>query len=262
MAKIREKADLYLDSYEHLNRVFEKNFGYSLYLIGGTLLGYIRENDFLENDKDMDISYFSKYDNVQDVKKEMIDICDKLIELDESIIFIKTRFTTVKYFIKYRIDSEDDDRIDIMPSWIQNGKIYRPTFVGYSGSKDIIMPLKKEKFYEHDVYIPNQPEIKLANVYGENWRIPDRQFKKKDRRDQDTIKVITDQLYYGDECRQLIKKTRQWKDFSPFMKLMLNIVLMRRHSLVSRLLPKKGRIKRMILKKINSISSSKKDSKK
>lgn len=253
MPTIREKADLYLDTYEYINSVFEKNFGYSLYLIGGTLLGYIRENDFLENDKDMDISYFSKYEHVSDVKKEMIEICEKLIELKEPLIFIKTRFTTVKYFIKYRIDSPDDDRIDIMPTWLQNGKIYRPTFVGYSGSRDIIFPLRKEKFYDRDVYIPNQAEVKLANVYGDNWRIPDKGFKKKDRRDVDTVKVITEQLYYGDECRHLVKKTKQWKEFSPFMKLLLNIFLMRRHSVISKMIPKTGTIKRMILRKINSL---------
>ena len=231
----------------------KKNFGYTLYFIGGTLLGYIRENDFLENDKDMDISYFSKYENVADVKKEMIDICEKLIELEEPLIFIRTGFTTVKYFIKYKIVGTEDDRIDIMPTWIQNGKIYRPTFVGYNGSRDIIFPLKKETFYGYEVYIPNQAEVKLANVYGENWRIPDKGFKKKKRRDQDTIKIITEQLYYGDECRSLVKKTKQWKEFSPFMKIFLNIILMRRHKVVSQILPKSGKIKRKILKKINSI---------
>ncbi len=250
---IREKANLYLDTYEYINSVFEKNFGYSLYFIGGTLLGYIRENDFLENDKDMDISYFSKYENVSDVKKEMIEICEKLIELDEPLIFIRSGFTTVKYFIKYKINETEDDRIDIMPTWIQNGKIYRPTFVGYNGTREIIFPLRKEIFYGHNVYIPNQAEMKLAKVYGESWRIPDKDFKKKKRRDRDTIKVITEQLYYGDECRYLVKKTKQWKDLSPFMKMVLNIILMRRHNLISKILPKSGKIKRKILKKINSI---------
>ena len=257
MAGIREKADLYLDTYEYINNVFQKNFGYTLYFIGGTLLGYVRENDFLENDKDMDVSYFSKYNNVLDVKQEMIEICEKLIELEEPLIFIRSGFTTVKYFIKYKIKNTEDDRIDIMPTWIQNGKIYRPTFVGYNGSKDIIFPLKKEKFYNHDVFIPNRAEEKLANVYGENWRIPDRGFKKKKRLDRDTTKVITKQLYYGDECRYLVKKTKQWNVFSPFMKLMLQLILMRRHAFVSRILPKSGKIKRFIFKKLNSIKGKK-----
>ena len=60
--------------------------------------------------------------------------------------------------------------------------IYRPTFVAYEGNSDIILPLKKEKFYGHDVYIPNKPEIKLANVYGDDWRTPDRGFKKKQQK--------------------------------------------------------------------------------
>ncbi len=246
---IREKAHLYLENYEKINRVFEKYFGYNLYFIGGTLLGYIRENDFLEHDKDMDVSYFSKYEHVADVRNEMIEICEKLLEIGEPIVFIRSNFSTVKYFIKYRINM--DDRIDIMPSWQQGGRIYRPTFVGYEGTKDIILPLRDAKFYGHNILIPNQPEVKLAHVYGDNWRIPDKRFKKKDMPDMKTIKIVNEQLYYGDECRRLVKKSVQWKEYSLLMKFFINIILMRRHGLFSKIFPKKGKYKRAFLKRIN-----------
>lgn len=252
---IREKAHLYLDHYEKINSVFKNNFGYDLYFIGGTLLGFIRENDFLEHDKDMDVSWFSKYTDVFDVRKEMLEICEKLLELGEPIVFIRSNFSTVKYFIKYRINMED--RIDIMPTWQQNGRIYRPTFVGYKGSKDIILPLKKAKFYDHDILIPNQPEVKLSHIYGDNWGIPDKKFRKKDKPDMETVKIVNEQLYYGDECRKLVKKSVQWKEYSPVMRFFINILLMRQHKFLSSLLPKTGRTKRNFFKWIKRITSNK-----
>ncbi len=70
MSRIRNKAHVFLDAYEHMNSVMEEKFNYSLHFIGGTLLGYIRENDFLEHDKDMDVSYFSRFTTGEDVKKK------------------------------------------------------------------------------------------------------------------------------------------------------------------------------------------------
>ena len=82
-SRIRDKAHEFLSHYERMNSIFSSKFGYNLYFIGGTLLGYIRENDFLAHDKDMDVSYFSKYDKVVDVRLELIDIVNYLIDSGE-----------------------------------------------------------------------------------------------------------------------------------------------------------------------------------
>jgi hypothetical protein len=152
MSRIRNKAHEFLGAYERMNVVFEEKFGYNLYFIGGTLLGFVREKDFLANDKDMDVSYFSKYGNVADVRKELIDIVHELMASGEELYFVRSDYTLVKNYFRWRVDARD--RIDVMPSWCQDGHVCRPTFVGYPGAKDIIQPLHKEQFYGHPCTSP------------------------------------------------------------------------------------------------------------
>ena len=250
MSRIRNKAHEFLNAYERMNNIFKTKFGYNLYFIGGTLLGYIRENDFLENDKDMDISYFSKYTNVIDVRKEILEIISTLIDSGEELYFIRNLdYSVVKNYFRWRVDERD--RIDVMPTWTQDGMIYRPTFVSYEGTSDIILPLKKEKFYDHDVFIPNKPEIKLANVYGDNWKTPDRGFKKKTRWNDSTKRVVQDQLLFRKDAWPLIKKTKQWQEELTFReKLFVRLLSFKKHKFLALLVPNRKKLKKGFFKKL------------
>ncbi len=261
LMRVRNKAHVFLGAYERMNSVFESKFGYKLHFIGGTLLGYIRENDFLEHDKDMDISYFSKYTNVLDVRKEIIEIINTLIDSGEQLYFIRSDYSLVKNYFRWRVDERD--RIDVMPTWCQSGMIYRPTFVGYQGTKDIILPLKKEKFYGHDIYVPNQPEVKLANVYGEDWRIPNKGFKKKTRKSSETENIVSNQLSFGKEVWNIIKKTEQWNDLTLCEKIFLQFFSLRRFKLLARILPDRSLYKKKLVKAIvNAVKKTGKSRKK
>ena len=250
MSRIRGKAHEFLNAYEHMSSVFEEKFGYKLYFIGGTLLGFIRENDFLENDKDMDISYFSKFTNVLDVRKEILEIINTLIDSGEDLYFIRNLdYSLVKNYFRWRVDERD--RIDVMPTWAQDGMIYRPTFVAYEGTSNIILPLKKEKFYNHDVYIPNKPEIKLANVYGDNWRTPDKGFKKKTRWNDSTKTIVKDKLLFRKDAWPLIKKTKQWKeDLSLLEKITVRIFSLKRSRFLVKMVPSRKKLKKKFFRKL------------
>lgn len=238
MSRIRNKAHEFLGAYERMNAIFEEKFGYSLYFIGGTLLGYIRENDFLANDKDMDVSYFSKYDNAADVRNELIFIVNTLLDMGEEMYFIRGDYCIVKNYFRWRVDALD--RIDIMPTWCQDGMIFRPTFVGYRGDRNIILPLHKKKFYGHDVHIPNNPELKLANVYGDDWRIPNPDFKKGTRKNDFTKQVIALDLCYGSEQWKIVKKTNQWKEFTLLEKIFVTLLYARRYKILEFIIPGKN----------------------
>jgi len=256
--RVRNKAHEFLDGYERMNAIFEQKFGYHLYFIGGTLLGFIRERDFLINDKDMDVSYFSKYENVVDVRKEMIEIVNSLMDSGEELYFIRSSYTVVPNYFRWRVDTRD--RIDIMPSWCQDGMMFRPTFVGYKGTKDIILPLKKEKFYDHDIYIPNDPERKLANVYGDDWKIPNPGFKKGTRKNIHTNLVIGKQLCYGKVQWKLIRRSTQWRQMTLLEKLFVHLIRARRFKLLAWIIPPKEKFNKTIFRRIrDSFTRSKRN---
>ncbi len=254
-SRIRDKAHVFLDAYERMNALFEKRFGYSLYFIGGTLLGYVRENDFLANDKDMDVSYFSKYNNVKDVRAELIDIVDTLMDSGEDLYFIRYDYSLVKNYFRWKVDERD--RIDVMPSWHQDGMLYRPTFVGYMGSKDIILPLQKRKFYGHDIIIPNDPSTKLANVYGEDWMVPNPDFQKSDRKNNFTNRVVSNQLCYKEKQWILVKKTKQWRDLKFFDKLFVWLIYLRKFPFFRRIMPHQKNFKTNFWRSIRKILTGK-----
>lgn len=250
MSRIRGKAHIFLDAYERMNSIMEAKFNYSLHFIGGTLLGYIRENDFLAHDKDMDVSYFSRFTDGADVKKEIVEIIDTLINAGEDLYFIRDNYSVVNKYFRWKVD--DVDRIDIMPTWCQDGMIYRPTFVAYKGKSDIILPLKKEKFYGHDIWIPNKPEIKLANVYGEDWKTPNRGFKKSSRRNDYTVKALRS-LTFPKEAWEFSKRTQQWKDFSLLEKLFMHIIVKRKVKFFAKMLPNRKWFKKKIFLKLRKL---------
>lgn len=250
MSRIHDKAHIFLDGYDRMNSIFENKFGYNLHFIGGSLLGFIRENDFLDNDKDMDISYFSKYTNVKDVRKEILEIMNTLVDSGEELYFIRQKdYSVVKNYFRWKVD--DRDRIDVMPTWCQDGMIYRPTFVGHPGDQSLILPLKKEKFYGHDIYIPNRSEDKLAMVYGESWRTPDRKFDKKTRKNEDTLRVVGKELVFGKDAWPIIKKTKQWKEEMTFReKFFIQLLSFRNYKLLAKLVPQRKKIKKRFFKKL------------
>lgn len=210
---VKGKEHKYLSHYEYMTRVFYEKFNYQLYFIGGNLLGFIRDGKFLDNERDMDVSYFSKYKTVYDVKQELIEIIIRLVNDGEQIYLIRPNYTVAYNYFKWKV--EDGERIDVMPTWVQNGMIYRPTFVGYRGNEDIILPLKEVSFYGHTIYIPNKPEVKLTNVYGENWRVPDDKFKKSDRTSANTRLILNKKLKYDNNTiKHLVKLTGEWKKLS------------------------------------------------
>ena len=253
--RVRGKAHEFLGAYERMNRIFEEKFGYQLYFIGGTLLGFVREGDFLANDKDMDISYFSRHENVHDVRKELLHIVDTLLDMGEELYFVRSDLSMVKNYFRWRVDARD--RIDIMPSWAQDGMMYRPTFVGYKGSRDIILPLRKEKFYGHEVYIPNDPETKLAKVYGDDWRAPNPGFKKGTRKNQYTDLVVSRQLCYGPEQWRLVKRTSQWRTMPLLDKLFVRLIRARRFKVLALVIPDRSWFKKDFFRKIRSRASKK-----
>ncbi len=248
--RVRNKAHEFLDHYEHMNSIMEKKFDYPLFFIGGTLLGYIREGDFLENDYDMDVSYFSKYEKVADVRAEMIAVVSELIDSGEDIHLIRPDCTLVRNYFRWSFDERD--RIDVMPTWSEDGYIFRPTFVAYPGSKDIILPLHEKTFYDHRIFIPNKPEVKLANVYGDDWRIPNPEFKKNTRKTEKTIRVVSSELSYDNEQWPLIRKTRQWSRKTVLEKLFVKMLYLRKYRLFALIIPNYQFFKKSIFKQIRS----------
>ncbi|MFW6130632.1 MAG: LicD family protein, partial [Atribacterota bacterium] len=122
-----EKKNLYVKNLKLFEKEMNK-LGYKIYLSFGTLLGAIRENDFIAHDDDIDIAYLSKYNNKKKANIEKYNIRNILLEKGMLEHEKDTLGTKVKYNNTY---------YDMYTSWIDGEWIYLNPFFK-SKKKNII----------------------------------------------------------------------------------------------------------------------------
>lgn len=133
---------------------------YNIFIFYGTLLGYIRENNFIKNDDDIDvlISFEKKEEVLKKIKEKKFHI-----------------HMEREYFIQ--IYKNDIGPFDIYFYTEDANYIYIP-WMKSKYEKDIIFPLKEVNFNNEKIYIPNNPIQFFELYYGNDWKIP--QQKKRD----------------------------------------------------------------------------------
>jgi len=148
----------------NFTKLIESNFDVIVYPTYGTLLGFMRDEDFIKHDYDLDIAYLSKKERYTDIISEYEQI--KLF-LHKKQLF-KEEVRTGQVHIRLY------DTSDFWTSWIKEGKFYHcGGKTGISGEIDrqILFPFKKIKLYGYEFNCPNEPEI-LFNFWYKNWNYP------------------------------------------------------------------------------------------
>jgi phosphorylcholine metabolism protein LicD len=146
-------------------------FNIEYFLISGTLLGYIRHNDFIPYDDDMDLIVSS------DIKKHLSAIIKKYCKLS----MIKT-----DYLIKLCFNDKVYNLSEtIWSNYILNNSYFWPfidlfifeytndnkciNFFGKDWDVDEFFPIQKKEFNNVMVSIPKNPDYFLSRNYGKDY---------------------------------------------------------------------------------------------
>lgn len=177
----QSSPDIYIKSMTSLQSLFHAN-GFSLCLNGGTLLGTIRDNDFISGDDDVDMFYISKRNDLKSVLQEFETVIKPfLIANQYEIIPISWTWNQKKHPMLGQCHIiKDGVSIDLWSGWFSDeNRFYLTYAIEGTLNKNDILPLKGYNLKESTFYIPNHYDEFLQVLYGKDWKIPDPNYKTK-----------------------------------------------------------------------------------
>lgn len=155
---------------EHL---FETEFGLPVYLTWGTLLGAVRERDFIGHDTDIDLAYLSRAETDFEI-----------VEENETIVrVLRDHGLTVQRHTKgqLHVNVAGDERAALLPaynfdvwtSWIRDDRYYHYPDIKGDIAASAVVPLLRGTFRGERLLMPAAADSVLRCFYGEGWCEPD-----------------------------------------------------------------------------------------
>ena len=186
------------ETYYALRDEIAHAIGCDAFAIYGTMLGAVREGDFIGHDNDFDMVYVSQHSEPEAVKGEFVALCEHLVDAG---YWLKPKKTHT--WVRRRGTRQ---KMDIFFSWFDAKGRFHLSY-GYHGE-----PVSREGFEKRIPYmlagrrimLPEAAPAILAQTFGSGWKVPDPGFKHNSA----TRRI--DPAYYVDRAR--LSKL-YWKQF-------------------------------------------------
>jgi len=140
---------------------FKQKLNLLLYPVSGTLLGILREHDFISHDNDVDLAYLSNKNTKDEVLKEFYQICN----------FLESEKLLTKICKKGQLHCFGESKTfkyDIWTSFIINNKFYLIPIINGELNKSVLLPLKNYIFRDCCLNIPFNSKKLLTYIY-QDW---------------------------------------------------------------------------------------------
>lgn len=155
----------------------EKTSGYAHYLLGGSLLGAVREQGFISHDYDIDLGIFLGQTSSRVARKKFAAYLVQLSLEGFCLKFLRNNGTVRRNYVKIECPKHSV-QIDVFPSHIYRRKIFvAPLASTFELAIEQILPFRKVVFERQLHQAPADSEAFLASTFGPNWRIPDKNWK-------------------------------------------------------------------------------------
>jgi hypothetical protein len=138
----------------------------------GTLLGAIREQNFIGHDNDVDLGYVSRHTHPLDVIRESYRLQRTLREQGYAV----DRYSAGAFKVDV-VEADGGVRgLDVFGGYFLDGKLYLMGEIGRKFQEDWIFPLGTCTLAGRTLPAPARPEKLLEATYGPSWKVPDPAF--------------------------------------------------------------------------------------
>jgi hypothetical protein len=183
------KSDKQKDlTYQRLSKFLSElinEFGVDAFVSSGTLLGFVRQGEFLGHDDDLDICYISKESTHESIVRERSEI--------KAFLNGKGYRVTDSDVAHLWVHSGDNIMFDLFTGWIENNRcMMNPLPLPGVAASDVL-PLKTLESHGYPIMMPANPEALMELNYGKDWKVPDPLWKF----DWSHARKLYDFLYFG-----------------------------------------------------------------
>lgn len=147
--------------------------GVEPFLAYGTLLGAVRDQDFIGHDSDADLGYVSRFDHPVDVIRESMELQRSLQHMGFAI----QRYSGLGFKVTVREADGSRRGLDVFGGFMRAGTLYLMGEVGEPFDPSWLHPRSEVQLAGRSFPAPAEPARLLTAMYGASWQVPDPAFR-------------------------------------------------------------------------------------
>jgi SAM-dependent methyltransferase/tetratricopeptide (TPR) repeat protein len=171
-----EWQSMMFELFFQLRKELGESLRLQLFPFYGTMLGAVREQNFIGHDNDFDTVYISGHTTPAAVREEFRTVCDRLVDRGYSLRVKKTHTWVRVPGTGPERDADFTHKLDIFFAWFDEQGFFQTSY-GHHGEairrSEDFHQFRTERLGIGEILIPRNAEDILAQLYGPGWRHPD-----------------------------------------------------------------------------------------